>query len=54
MENPIEVYSLDFDRQYPEEESILRRMDNFQPHGANEPIFLPLRRPGNEFWPSIR
>jgi len=29
MENPIEVYSLDFDKMYHEEESILRRMDNF-------------------------
>lgn len=54
MENPIEVYSLDFDKMYHEEESILRRMDNFQIHGANEPIFLPLRRPGMDFWPSIR
>jgi hypothetical protein len=29
MENPIEVYSLDFDKMYHEEESILKRMDNF-------------------------
>jgi len=54
MDVPIEVYSLDFDKKYHEEESILRRMDNFQTYGANEPIFLPLRRPGMDFWPSIR
>jgi hypothetical protein len=29
MDNPIEIYSLDFDKQYPEEEEILHRMDNF-------------------------
>ena len=54
MDVPIKVYSLDFDKKYHEEESILRRMDNFQTYGANEPIFLPLRRPGMDFWPSIR
>jgi len=54
MDVPIEVYSLDFDRQYSDEEQILHRMDNFQPEGANEPIFLPLRKPGGEFWTSIR
>jgi hypothetical protein len=29
-------------------------MDNFSPTGANEPIFLPFRKAGSEFWPSLR
>jgi hydrocephalus-inducing protein len=29
MEIPIEVYSLDFDRQYIEEEEILKRLEQF-------------------------
>lgn len=53
MEHPIEVYSLDFDKQYIEEEEIIKRMDNFSPNGLNEPIFLPFRKAGGEFWPSI-
>lgn len=39
MENPIEIYSLDFDKQYIEEEEIIKRIDNFGPNGSNEPIF---------------
>jgi hydrocephalus-inducing protein len=54
MEHPIEIYSLDFDKQYLEEEEIIKRMENFLVTGANEPIFLPFRKAGNEFWPSIR
>ena len=54
MDQPIEVYSLDFDRQYIEEEEILKRVENFQASGSGEPLFLPLRRPGSEFWPSIK
>ena len=54
MDQPIEVYSLDFDRQYLEEEEILKRVDNFLPTGSGEPLFLSLRRPGSEFWPAIR
>lgn len=54
MEHPIEIYSLDFDKQYQEEEDIIKRMDNFSPTGANEPIFLPFRKAGSEFWPSLR
>jgi hypothetical protein len=54
MEHPIEVYSLDFDKQYLEEEEIIKRMDNFGPNGLNEPVFLPFRKAGSEFWPSIR
>ena len=60
MEIPIEVYSLDFDKQYIEEEEILKRLDQFQPPPAPvnppatpaqvpppiEPMFLPLRLPG--------
>ena len=29
MDHPIEVFSLDFDRQYLDEEEIIKRMDNF-------------------------
>ena len=29
MDIPIELYSLDFDKQYTEEEEILKRHDNF-------------------------
>ena len=54
MDQPIEVYSLDFDRQYIEEEEILKRIDNFAANGSNDPLFLSLRRPGGEFWPAIR
>lgn len=42
MEQPIEVYSLDFDKTYFEEEEILKRLDNFVQQQP-EPIFLPLR-----------
>ena len=38
MDQPIEVYSLDFDRQYLEEEEILKRVDNFLPTGSGEPL----------------
>ena len=54
MEHPIEIFSLDFDRQYCEEEDIIKRMENFVPNGANEPVFLPYRKAGSEFWPSLR
>lgn len=68
MEIPIEVYSLDFDKQYIEEEEILKRLDQFQPPPAPvnppatpaqvpppiEPMFLPLRLPGVQFWSSLR
>jgi len=54
MDQPIEVYSLDFDRQYIEEEEILKRVDNFLPIGNGDPLFLSLRRPGGEFWPAIK
>lgn len=47
------MYSLDFDKQYGEEEEVLKRIENFSLQQP-EPIFLPLRQPGGEFWPSIR
>ena len=53
MDQPIEVFSLDFDKQYSEEEEILKRIESFnQPQ--YDPLFLPLRQPGTEFWPSIK
>ena len=54
MEIPIEVYSLDFDKQYIEEEEILKRMENFAANGSQEPIYMPFRDAGAEFWPSIK
>ena len=54
MEHAIELYSLDFDTQYLEEEEIIKRIENFTPAGSNEPIFLPYRKAGSEFWPSIK
>lgn len=53
MDQAIEVLSQDFDAQYLEEEEILKRLEPFQ--GAQpEPLFLALRAPGSEFWPSLR
>ena len=67
MDVPIEVYSLDFDKQYIEEEDILKRLEQFivpppqnppatpaQPPPVIEPMFLSLRMPGNQFWPQLR
>ena len=64
MDIPIEIYSLDFDKQYLEEEEILKRLDQFQlPPPQNppatpaqapppiDPLFLTLRMPGMQFWP---
>ena len=58
MEQAIEVYSLDFDKQYLSEEDVLKRHDNFAGLApgtpAAEPLYLPLRLPGSEFWPSLK
>lgn len=53
MDQPIEVVSQDFDQKYPQEEEILRRLEHFS-NPSPEPLFLPLRLPGQEFWPSLR
>lgn len=53
MDQAIEVYSLDFDKQYIEEEEVLKRHENFQ-LSIPEPIYLPLRKPGMEFWRSLK
>jgi len=37
-----------------EEEEILKRMENFQVIGSGEQLFLPFRKAGGVFWPSIR
>jgi hypothetical protein len=58
MDQAIEVYSLDFDRQYIVEEEVLKRHDNFANMVAGgpmpEPLYLPLRQPGSEFWPHLK
>jgi len=53
MEQAIEVFSQDFDMKYIDEEEILKRMEHFQA-GQADPLFLPLRSPGGDFWPSLR
>jgi hydrocephalus-inducing protein len=53
MDQAIEVLSQDFDSQFLAEEEILKRLEQFQ--GVQpEPLFLPLRAPGGEFWSSLR
>lgn len=54
MDQPIEVVSQDFDRKFIEEEEILKRLEHFSNATASEPMFLPLRLPGQEFWPSLK
>lgn len=57
MDQAIEVYSLDFDKQYLEEEEIIKRHNNFaslQNGQTAEPLYLPLRQPGSEFWPHLK
>ena len=67
MDIPIEVYSLDFDKLYIEEEEILKRLEQFQlPAPQNppatpatapppiDPLFLSLRMPGMQFWTLLR
>jgi hypothetical protein len=53
MDQPIEVVSTDFDKQYIEEEEILKRLEFFQ-SGTSESLFLPLRTPGAGFWPQLK
>lgn len=58
MDQAIEVYSLDFDKQYLGEEEVLKRHDNFAGLVSGgppaEPLYLPLREPGSEFWPHLK
>lgn len=58
MDQAIEVYSLDFDKQYLGEEEIIKRHENFLGLApgtqAQEPLYLPLRLPGSEFWPHLK
>lgn len=54
MDQPIEVVSQDFDRKYIEEEEILKRLEHFNNSAAPDPLFLPLRLPGQEFWSSLK
>jgi len=53
MDQSIDVYSQDFDQQYIDEEEILKRMEHFN-SAQPDPLFLPLRAPGGEFWPSLK
>ena len=57
MDQAIEVYSLDFDKQYLFEEEIIKRHENFvnlQNGQTADPLYLPLREPGSEFWPHLK
>ena len=53
MEQDLELYSIDFDKKFIEEEDILKRIDCLN-LPVPEVIYLPLREPGGEFWQSIR
>lgn len=53
MDQAIEVVSVDFDKKYIEEEEILKRLEQFNQQ-AIEPLFMPLRLPGAEFWGSLK
>ena len=52
MSFPIEVYSSDFDKQYLEEEEILKRFELL--NEKDDLIFEKLRKAGHEFWPNIK
>lgn len=52
MQFPIEVYSADFDRQYLEEEEVLKKFEPINEKG--DMIFEKLRKAGQEFWPNIK
>ena len=57
MDCSIEVFSQDFDTQYLDEEEILKRLDQFliiDPKVQPDPMFLEMRAPGGQFWPSLR
>jgi adenylate kinase family enzyme len=47
----IEVYSVDFDQQYKEEDEMLRDYEGFP---ASDNLFLPVRKPGEPFWREIK
>lgn len=53
MPFPIEVYSSDFDKQFVEEEEILKRFEPLN-NEKGDVIFERLRKAGQEFWPNIR
>jgi hydrocephalus-inducing protein len=52
MSFPIEVYSSDFDKQYLEEEEILKRFELL--NEKEDMIFEKLRKAGQEFWQNIK
>lgn len=53
MAFPIEVYSTDFDKQYIEEEEILKKYDPLN-NEKGDVVFEELRKAGKEFWPNIK
>jgi hydrocephalus-inducing protein len=53
MSFPIEVYSTDFDKQFTEEEDILRHYELLNTE-KSDVIFEKLRKAGTEFWPNIK
>lgn len=52
MSFAIEVYSADFDKQYLDEEEILKRFEPINEKG--DTIFEKLRKAGQDFWPNIK
>lgn len=45
-----ELYSTDYDKKYLEDEAILNDYEDFE---TNEQIFMNVRNPGDDIWPSI-
>ena len=55
MDFPIEIYSTEFDKQYIEEEEILKRYDLLVNPEVNQDqtLFYSLRKAGMTFWEKI-
>lgn len=53
MSFPIEVYSSDFDKQFIDEEEILKRFEALNTE-KGDVIYESLRKAGQEFWPAIK
>lgn len=53
MPFPLEVFSTEFDKQFIEEEEILKRYDPLNTD-KGDPIFETLRKAGSGFWKNIR
>ncbi|KAF0295084.1 Hydrocephalus-inducing [Amphibalanus amphitrite] len=48
---PLEIFSIEFDRQYLEEEHVLRTLTTYDEF---DQLIVPPRRPGEPLWPEVR